>query len=142
VAVCLVFILDPSKFPHPPATIWEQIQRLDPLGTFFFVPSVVCLLIALQWGGSTYPWSNWRIIVLLGLFGVLFIAFGAVQVFMPKTATVPVRVIKRRSILAATVFMFAIAGSFLMVIYYLPVWCRCYRSHKIYALLNRMARRS
>ncbi|RYC65944.1 hypothetical protein CHU98_g259 [Xylaria longipes] len=110
------------RYPHPPATIWEQIRRLDPLGTFFFVPSIVSLLIALQWGGSTYAWSNWRIIVLFGLFGILFIAFAAVQVFMPKTATVPVRIIRRRSIMAATIFMFALAGSFLMVIYYLPLW--------------------
>ncbi|KAI0460276.1 MFS general substrate transporter [Xylaria acuta] len=120
--VCIVFILKPSRYPHPPATIWQQIRRLDPLGTFFFVPSIVSLLIALQWGGSTYPWSNWRIIVLFGLFGILLIAFAAVQVFMPKTATVPVRIIRRRSILAATIFMFALAGSFLMVIYYLPLW--------------------
>ncbi|KAI8954223.1 MFS general substrate transporter [Xylaria longipes] len=120
--ILIIFILKPSRYPHPPATIWEQIRRLDPLGTFFFVPSIVSLLIALQWGGSTYAWSNWRIIVLFGLFGILFIAFAAVQVFMPKTATVPVRIIRRRSIMAATIFMFALAGSFLMVIYYLPLW--------------------
>ncbi|KAI0974607.1 MFS general substrate transporter [Xylaria arbuscula] len=121
-ALCLIFILRPSKPQHPPATIWEQIRRLDPLGTFFFVPSIVTLLIALQWGGSTYAWSNWRIILLFILFGLLLFAFGAVQVYMPKTATVPVRIIRRRSILAATIFMFALAGSFLMAIYYLPLW--------------------
>lgn len=120
--ICLVFILQPSTFPHPPATLWEQIRRLDPLGTFFLVPSVVSLLVALQWGGSTYAWNNWRIIVLFSFFAILFIAFAAVQVLLPKTATVPVKIIRRRSILAATVFMFALAGSFLMAIYYLPLW--------------------
>ncbi|KAI1814331.1 MFS general substrate transporter [Poronia punctata] len=126
-ALCLIFFLDPWRYPHPPATLWDQFRRLDPLGTFFFVPSIVCLLISLQWGGSTYAWRNWRIIVLLGLFGVLFIAFGTVQVLAPKTATVPVRVIKRRSILAATVFMFSVAGSFLMAIYFLPLWFQVVR---------------
>ncbi|KAI0425181.1 MFS general substrate transporter [Xylaria sp. FL1042] len=121
-AVCLIFILRPSKPQHPPATIWEQIVRLDPLGTFLFIPSIVTLLIALQWGGSTYAWSDWRIIVLFVFFGVLLVAFCAVQVYMPNTATVPVRIIRRRSILAATIFMFALAGSFLMAIYYLPLW--------------------
>ncbi|KAI1420699.1 MFS general substrate transporter [Xylaria sp. FL1777] len=121
-ALCLIFILRPSKYPIPPATVWEHIRRLDPLGTFFFIPSIVTLLIALQWGGSTYAWSNWRIIVLFVLFGVLLIAFAAVQVYMPKTATVPIRIIGRRSIFAATLFMFALAGSFLMAIYYLPLW--------------------
>ncbi|KAI1110814.1 MFS general substrate transporter [Nemania sp. NC0429] len=120
--ILLVFILQPSQYPHPPATMWEQIRRLDPLGTFFLVPSVVSLLVALQWGGSSYAWNNWRIIVLLSFFGILFIAFAAVQVYMPKTATVPVKIIRRRSILAATIFMFALAGSFLMAIYYLPLW--------------------
>ncbi|KAI0418135.1 MFS general substrate transporter [Xylaria grammica] len=121
-AVCIIFILRPSRHSHPPATIWQQIWRLDPLGTFLFIPSIVALLIALQWGGSTYAWSNWRIILLFVLFGVLLIAFGAVQVFLPNTATVPVRVVRRRSIWAATLFMFALAGSFLMAIYYLPLW--------------------
>ncbi|KAJ2972132.1 hypothetical protein NUW58_g9247 [Xylaria curta] len=120
--LCLIFILKPSKYPSPPATIWEQIRRLDPLGTFLFIPSIVSLLIALQWGGSTYAWSNWRIIVLFGFFGILLIGFVAVQIFLPNTATVPVRIIRRRSIWAATVFMFALAGSFLMAIYYLPIW--------------------
>lgn len=133
-ALCLIFVLRPSKHPHPPATIWEQIRRLDPLGTFFFVPSIVTLLIALQWGGSTYAWNDWRIILLFVLFGILFIAFAAVQVYMPNTATVPVRIIRRRSILAATIFMFALAGSFLMAIYYLPLWCK-YLCHAIEAIL-------
>ncbi|CAJ2512383.1 Uu.00g053980.m01.CDS01 [Anthostomella pinea] len=123
-ALCLIVILrtPPKKGPPVPATIWDQIVRLDPLGTFFFIPSIVCLLIALQWGGSTYAWSSWRIILLLVLFPVLFIAFAAVQVLMPKTATVPVRIIRRRSILAAAIYMFAIAGSFLLAIYFLPLW--------------------
>ncbi|KAI0144319.1 MFS general substrate transporter [Xylariaceae sp. FL1272] len=121
-AVCLILILKPSRAPSEPATIWQQCLRLDPLGTFFLVPSVVSLLLALQWGGSTYTWDSWRIILLLVLFGVLFIAFGIVQVKTPNRATVPVRVITRRSIFAAAIFMFALAGSFLMGLYYLPLW--------------------
>ncbi|KAI0019540.1 major facilitator superfamily domain-containing protein [Xylariomycetidae sp. FL0641] len=121
-AVCLIFMLHPPKRPTVKATIWEQVVRLDPLGTLCFVPSVVSLLIALQWGGSTYSWGSWRIILLLTVFAVLFVAFGAVQYFLPNSATVPLRVIRRRSILAGAIFMFALAGSMLMCIYYLPIW--------------------
>ncbi|KAI0600000.1 major facilitator superfamily domain-containing protein [Biscogniauxia sp. FL1348] len=121
-AACLIIILRTPEWEKPPATIWQQIMRLDPLGTFFFVPSIVCLLIALQWGGSTYSWDSWRILLLLVLFGVLFLAFAAVQVFLPTNATVPVRVIGHRSILAGAIFMFALSGSFLMAIYFLPLW--------------------
>ncbi|KAI1639212.1 MFS general substrate transporter [Biscogniauxia mediterranea] len=107
--VCVAFCLHPLKRAREPASIWEQFIRLDPLGTIFFIPSIVCLLVALQWGGSIYAWNSWRIILLLVMFGVLFFAFAAVQVLLPNTATVPARIIKQRSILAAAIFMFALA---------------------------------
>ncbi|KAI0597516.1 putative aflatoxin efflux pump [Biscogniauxia sp. FL1348] len=120
--VCVAFCLHPIKRTREPATIWEQFIRLDPLGTMFFIPSIVSLLVALQWGGSIYAWSSWRVILLLVMFGVLFFAFAAVQVLLPNTATVPARIITQRSILAAAVFMFALAGSMFLAIYYLPLW--------------------
>ncbi|KAI2469845.1 MFS general substrate transporter [Annulohypoxylon bovei var. microspora] len=119
--LCLMVIKLPNKSPVP-APFWEHFTRLDPLGTLFFVPSIVCLLLALQWGGSTYAWGSWRIILLMVLFGVLFIVFAGIQILMPNTATVPVRIITQRSIAAATVFMLAVAGAMLMTVYYLPLW--------------------
>ena len=55
VAVIILFVLDsrPSKNKD---TIRQQIRKLDPLGTLFFLPGIVCLLLALQWGGSEYHW--------------------------------------------------------------------------------------
>ncbi|KAI0176042.1 MFS general substrate transporter [Hypoxylon sp. FL1284] len=120
-AVCLLLVNIPGKPPQK-AGLWEHFTRLDPLGTLFFVPSIVCLLLALQWGGSTYAWNSWRIILLFVLFAVLFLVFAAVQVLMPDTATVPVRIITQRSIAAAALFMLAVAGAMLMSIYYLPLW--------------------
>ncbi|KAI1461587.1 MFS general substrate transporter [Annulohypoxylon moriforme] len=119
--LCLLIVKLPNKAPVP-APFWEHFTRLDPLGTLFFVPSIVCLLLALQWGGSTYAWHSWRIILLFVLFGVLFIVFASIQVLMPNTATVPVRIISQRSIAAATVFMLAVTGAMLMTVYYLPLW--------------------
>ncbi|KAI1651883.1 MFS general substrate transporter [Daldinia loculata] len=119
--LCLLAVKLPTRPPEP-AKFWEHFTRLDPLGTFFFVPSIVCLLLALQWGGSTYEWNSWRIILLLVLFGVLLLAFMAVQVLMPNTATIPVRIISQRSVAAAATFMFCVAASMMMSVYYLPLW--------------------
>lgn len=121
--LCLLAVKLPTRPPEP-AKFWEHFTRLDPLGTFFFVPSIVCLLLALQWGGSTYEWNSWRIILLLVLFGVLLLAFMAVQVLMPNTATIPVRIISQRSVAAAATFMFCVAASMMMSVYYLPLWCK------------------
>ncbi|ORY65263.1 putative efflux pump antibiotic resistance protein [Pseudomassariella vexata] len=121
VVACLMLILKIPVKTTPPATVREQVVRLDPLGTFLFVPSIVSLLLALQWGGSTYAWNSARAIALLVVFAVLFLAFTAVQILNPN-ATVPPRVITQRSILAGTFFMFSLAGSMLMSIYFVPLW--------------------
>ena len=36
----------------------QQIKQLDPWGNLFFMPGITCLLLALQWGGTTYAWGN------------------------------------------------------------------------------------
>ncbi|KAI1312185.1 MFS general substrate transporter [Xylaria venustula] len=120
--ICLILFLHPKKKPKQSVTLWEQFLLLDPLGTFFFIPSVVSLLIALEWGGSTWPWNDWRIILLLIVFGILFIAFVVVQVRRPETATVPGRIITQRSILAASIFMFSVSAAMFIAIYYVPLW--------------------
>ncbi|KAK7755302.1 hypothetical protein SLS62_002808 [Diatrype stigma] len=120
--LCLIFFLRIPKNQVESATAWNHFVRLDPLGTFFFVPSIVCLLLALQWGGSTYAWDSWRVILLLVVFGVLLLAFVAVQILMPDTATVPASIITRRSILAGAIFMFCLSGAMMMTVYYVPLW--------------------
>ncbi|KAM0327969.1 hypothetical protein ACHAQA_005368 [Verticillium albo-atrum] len=120
--VFLFFMLQAPQKPSPSVPFIEHITRLDPLGSFFFVPSIVALLLALQWGGSTYAWNDGRIIALFVVFALAFAAFAAVQVFMPKTAQVPVRIISQRTVLAGTFFMIFLAGSMMLAVYYVPLW--------------------
>lgn len=124
----MLFFWNPPTRKTVPAPLWTHIKRLDPLGTIFFIPCVVCLLLALQWGGTTYAWNSWRIIVLFSVSGVLLIAFAVVQIMTPETASIPVRLITQRSVFFATCFTFFIAGSMLMLVYYLPIWCKLYLS--------------
>ncbi|KAM0718968.1 hypothetical protein Q7P37_006040 [Cladosporium fusiforme] len=100
----------------------DKLLQLDPLGTFFLLPCLVCLLLALQWGGSSLAWSNGKIIALLVLFGVLLIAFIVVQVTTQKTATIPAAIVKNRSMLAGCFFMFNVAASMMLMVYFIPIW--------------------
>ena len=36
------------------AGLMNQLSQMDPLGALCLFPGVVCLLLALQWGGTTY----------------------------------------------------------------------------------------
>ena len=88
-AVGILLFLRISSSPKRIAEggIIAKLAQFDPLGTSLFVPSVICLLLALQWGGTTYAWSDGRIIALFVLFGILLISFGAVQIWMGESAT-------------------------------------------------------
>lgn len=100
----IVFLLHvpPSIEAAAPLSLRQKIFQLDLIGTGAFVPGVVCLLLALQWGGIVYPWSNGRIVALLVLAGVLLVVFVMVQVLRPDTATVPPRVFGQRSVYSVT----------------------------------------
>ncbi|KAL4890731.1 major facilitator superfamily domain-containing protein [Aspergillus ambiguus] len=100
----------------------DQLTQLDLPGTAVFVPAVVCVLLALQWGGTTYAWGNARIIALFVLFGVLGIVFVMIQVWQQERATVPPRVFKYRNVWAGTFFQAFLAGAFFINVYYMPIW--------------------
>ncbi|KAF2215462.1 hypothetical protein CERZMDRAFT_110127 [Cercospora zeae-maydis SCOH1-5] len=123
VAVLVIFfILKETPVAQPGLTFRQQLGQLDLLGELFLFPSIICLLLALQWGGATYQWSDGRIIALFVVFGVTLIAFVLVQIWKPETATVPGRIIKNRSIIAGMFFVFCLASAMMIFVYYVPIW--------------------
>ncbi|OHF03888.1 hypothetical protein CORC01_00750 [Colletotrichum orchidophilum] len=120
--VLIFFILTIPDRQTTKLDLRSKLAQLDFFGTSLLVPGSVSLILAMQWGGSTYSWNNWRIILLLVLAGILLAGFALVQVFLPKTATLPGRIFMQRSILAA-VYTTICNGSQLMIFsYYLPIW--------------------
>ena len=102
---------------------WLQlIKQLDIPGIVTLIPGVICLLLALQWGGSIFSWKNVRIIVLLIMFGILAISFIAVQILTPKTRTIPSSLFQSRSIGFTTWYTGCTFSLFVVMIYYLPIW--------------------
>ncbi|PGG98474.1 hypothetical protein AJ80_09535 [Polytolypa hystricis UAMH7299] len=120
--IAVILKLPDLKRDDARVPIRTQFIRLDPLGTICFLPGMVCLLLALHWGGVTYNWSNARVIVLLVLFGVLITVFIATQIWKGDEATVPPRIMTRRSIAAGFWFINCTPASMLVMVYYLPIW--------------------
>ncbi|KAI6838779.1 MFS general substrate transporter [Hortaea werneckii] len=118
----ILLILKPAPPQFQGLTLKQKITRLDLLGEIFLVPCVICLLLALQWGGSTYAWSDGRIIALLVVFGVLFLAFVLVQCLMQSSATLPLSAISNRSINAGIMFNFCFSSAMLTLVYWIPTW--------------------
>ncbi|KAK4164945.1 putative HC-toxin efflux carrier [Cladorrhinum sp. PSN259] len=100
----------------------DKILQLDLLGTSALLPGTVALLLALQWGGLEYAWSDRRVIACLVLGILLLIAFIAIQIWKPKTAMLPARIFKQRTIVGGS-FAAAMVGSHMMIfVYFLPLW--------------------
>ncbi|KAI1259344.1 major facilitator superfamily domain-containing protein [Xylariaceae sp. FL1019] len=119
--VIIVFLRVPDR-PETRISTKAKLSQLDALGTAALIPAVVSLLLAVQWGGLTFPWNDRRVIALLTLGIFLFIVFVLVQSFLPKTATIPPHILKQRSIMAGF-WATLTAGSQLMIfVYYLPIW--------------------
>ena len=122
VVVAVILLILQTKPSKNTDTIRQQIVKLDPWGTLVFLPGVVCLLLALQWGGTTYPWGSARIIVLFILAAILLGTFVRIQFWQGDNATVPIRIIKQRSVASGVYFSITSPGSMMVIIYFLPLW--------------------
>ncbi|ETI21659.1 hypothetical protein G647_08006 [Cladophialophora carrionii CBS 160.54] len=100
----------------------EKLSRIDIPGTLVFIPCIVCLLLALQWGGQQYAWSNGRVIALFVLFGVLLVVFIVIQIVRQESATVPPRIAKQRTIASGGCYSFCLGSAFMITVYYLSIW--------------------
>lgn len=118
VIAVIFFFLKLNFEPRQKLSLKEKFLRLDPLGTALLVPSMVCLLLALQNGGTQWAWSSWRVILLLTLFAVTFVAFIGVQLWRKETATVPPRFLTYRSINAGVLYCFFNGASMQTMVYY------------------------
>lgn len=82
-----------------------KLGQMDIGGACVFVSAIVCLILALQWGGTTYPWSSGRVWGCLIAFGLLIIVFVLLQWKLGDRATMPPRVLGgSRTVAASAVF--------------------------------------
>ena len=85
--VNLIFFKAPARESGPSIGFRRRFLQFDPIGTTLFVPAIICLLLALQWGGTSYSWGSGRVIACLVVFSVCIIAFAAVQWWLGDDAT-------------------------------------------------------
>lgn len=103
--------------------VLKKIRQLDLTGTAIFVPGIVALLFALQSGGTTFGWSDPRIIVSLVISVLLIGAFALWQVHKQEDATLPPRIVKNRTVLSGMLFAGCNNGLFTVVEYYVSTFC-------------------
>ncbi|KAL5500840.1 hypothetical protein ACEPAH_9227 [Sanghuangporus vaninii] len=99
-----------------------KLQKMDIPGAIFFISAIICLLLALQQGGTTYPWGDQRIWGLFLGFGLIIIVFIVIQYIRGNEATLPRRVIMQRSVLAGSLYTILFSMAFFTHIFFLPFY--------------------
>lgn len=122
IAVLLLILRLPSKTEFSGTPVLARIRQLDLIGATLLVPAIICLLLALQWGGNKYPWSNSRIIGLFIGFGLMIILFSVSQIYLGEKATLPPHILKKRTVLSAILYALFFGGSFFLLVYYVPIY--------------------
>lgn len=99
----------------------EKILQLDLGGSFIFMAALVCLILALQWGGTTKPWSDPDVIgTLVGFFAIL-ILFIINEWWMGERALMVPRLMKQKTLLLMSLYVLFNSATFFILIYYLPI---------------------
>jgi hypothetical protein len=112
----------PQQSHDKDRSIWFRIRELDLIGAFIIIPAVVCLLLALHWGGSTYSWKNSRIIGLFIGYFCLTSVFIFTQIRLGDRATLPPSILSQRTVVASCVYSVLFGAAFFVLVYYLPVY--------------------
>jgi MFS transporter, DHA2 family, glioxin efflux transporter len=122
-AVAVFFFLHLPAGATPPPISWTQkLLHADPVGIVLAMGGITCFLLALQYGGVTYPWNSGVVIGLLVGFGLLVIALVGWEIWLGDYAMMVPRLYKQRSLTAPAAYQFFFMGSYLVLLYYLPIY--------------------
>ncbi|KAM0431449.1 hypothetical protein ACHAPT_005426 [Fusarium lateritium] len=121
--VVLYFVL---KLHNPRTPMGDGLKALDWLGSLTVIGGTVLLLLGLEFGGVTYPWSSSTTICLI-VFGILLAGvFVLVEARYAKYPIVPLRLFDSRSNMGAFATCFchaliSLAGSYWLPLYFQAV---------------------
>ncbi|KAF2813911.1 MFS general substrate transporter [Mytilinidion resinicola] len=121
--VVVLFVLHLPRNPEDSSKKYiDRIKELDLIGASILIPAIIMLLLAVQWGGNTYPWNSSHIIGLFVGAGIMLIMFVASQIYLGDKATIPPRILKQRTVASAAGFVFFFGGGIFVLMYYLPLY--------------------
>lgn len=96
-------------------------HSLDILGAVLMMTATLSLMLALTWGGTTYPWASPPILGLLSLSAVMA-AFLAMRLRTAAEPFIPLDVLANRVVRSATAVTFFGMGAMIATTVYMPLY--------------------
>lgn len=126
--ILLIFIDVPELFrPRTDSIKTIILKKLDIMGFLLFAPAAIQVFLALEWGGSKYPWYDAKIIGLFCGSGATAILFGLWESRQGDNAMVPFSVLMLRTVWTSCTTMLLFYGCLQAVAFYLPIYFQTVR---------------
>ncbi|KAF4631042.1 hypothetical protein G7Y89_g7090 [Cudoniella acicularis] len=113
------------KVKHKRNPTWlYALKRVDFLGAFIFIPSMISLFLGLITGGIQQPWSSWRTILplILGVFGWLLYHFHQATPSLCPFPSTPPRLFTNRTSVIGFLLIFLSSIILQSIAYFLPLY--------------------
>lgn len=127
-AVCApiyIFLL-PALNPLPGKTVKERLRGFDFLGNLFVIGLIVCIVMAITFGGLEYAWNSGQVIALFVLAFVLLWVFLLQQHFALLTNTTnrifPMHFLKSATMVVLFLEVACCATCVFVPVYFLPLY--------------------
>jgi EmrB/QacA subfamily drug resistance transporter len=99
----------------------ERPHRLDVIGALLMTAGTIALLLALSWGGTTYPWLSLPIAALIAGAVAGWVLF-ALRLLTAREPFIPIGVMTNKIMLFATASMFFTYGTMIALTIYIPLY--------------------
>ena len=104
-----------SVFRDDKPSLKKVLVKFHYPGIAVFAAAVVALLLGLQFGGSSYLWSDGRTIASLTVAGVLFLIFATIESWKGSDAIVPGKIIGNRVGSLSSIYISTLDGAHLIL---------------------------
>jgi MFS family permease len=128
-ALALITMFFFLKMNHVRDPSWKKnLARIDLPGNLLFIASVTAVLLGLLLGGTTFPWSSWRIIVPLVLGFLGWALFHAYQMSpWCQEPTIPPRLFANPTSAVGFILSFLSGVLLEWIVYFYPLYFQALR---------------
>ncbi|KAH8658108.1 MFS gliotoxin efflux transporter glia [Xylariales sp. PMI_506] len=118
----LLFFHVPKHIKPAQATWLETLRQLDIPGFGLLLASLICLTLALEWGGLSRSWDDGVVIAMLVVWAVLTTGFVIVEWLQHSYAMVPLALIKPRLTWSNALYSWISNLPNFVFLFYLPIY--------------------
>ncbi|KAF8322732.1 MFS general substrate transporter [Clavulina sp. PMI_390] len=120
IAALLVLVF--LKMKIPPGTFVEKARKIDVAGNLLIIGSTTSFILALTWGGVTYSWSSYKVLVPLVIGSIGLCGCVVYEAYIPKYPTMPPHLFKNTTTVLGFFGSFLVFACIINVVYYLPAF--------------------